>query len=321
MPSVTPLRVAVLDDFQDVARSLADWSGLEPRATTTFFNDNVTGDALLARLLPFDVIMLIRERTKLPASLIARLPNLKLVVTAGMRNLGIDLPACRARKIPVCGTDTGSSSTAELAFAMLLALSRNIVIEDRALREGRWQTRMGRAVKGSTLGVLGLGRLGTQMAGYGRAFGMDVIAWSQNLTPKDAAAGGAVFVEKDELFRRSDFISLHVVLSERTRHVVGAADLARMKPSACLINTSRSGLVDEAALIAALKDGRIAGAALDVFDVEPLPHDAPILSAPNTLLTPHLGYASRDSYKIYFSQAVEDIAAWLDGKPIRELTA
>ncbi|MGJ5068154.1 D-2-hydroxyacid dehydrogenase family protein [Bradyrhizobium oligotrophicum] len=321
MPAVTPVRVAVLDDFQNVAHSLADWSSLEPRATTTFFNDNVTGDALLARLLPFDVIMLIRERTKLPASLVAGLPNLKLVVTAGMRNLGIDVAACEARGIPVCGTETGSSSTAELAFGMLLVLSRNIVVEDRALREGRWQTRMGYAVKGLTLGILGLGRLGAQMAGYGRAFGMDVIAWSQNLTPTDAAAGGAAFVEKDELFRRADFISLHVVLSARTRNIVGAAELARMKPSACLINTSRAGLVDEAALIAALTDGRIAGAALDVFDVEPLPRDAPILSAPNTLLTPHLGYASRDSYRTYFSQAVEDIAAWLDGKPIRVLSA
>ena len=311
------MRVAVLDDFQDVARTFADWGRLEPRAKTTIFTDNVTGEALADRLQPFDAIMLIRERTKLPRALVERLPNLKLVVTAGARNLGIDLAACRERGILVCGTETGSSTTAELAFGMLLAQSRHIVHEDRALREGRWQTRLGFGVEGKTLGIAGLGRLGAQMAGYAKAFGMDVIAWSQNLTEARAAEHGATRVDKAELFKRSDFISLHLILGERTRGVVGAAELALMKPSAFLINTSRSGLLDEAALIAALEQGRIAGAALDVYDVEPLPKDAPILRAPNTILTPHLGYATRDSYEVYFPQAVEDVEAWLDGKPIR----
>ena len=313
------IRVAVLDDFQDVARSFADWGSLEPRAVTTVFADNVTGEALVQRLQPFDVITLIRERTKLPRALIGRLPNLKLVVTAGMRNLGIDLAACTERGIVVCGTDTGSNPTAELAFGMLLALSRHVVAEDRALREGHWQTRLGFGVKGTTLGILGLGRLGSQMAGYARAFGMNVIAWSQNLTDARAAEAGARRVDKAELFARADFVSLHLILSERTRGVVGAAEVALMKPSAFLINTSRAGLVDEAALIGALERGQIAGAALDVYEVEPLPPDAAVRRAPNTILTPHLGYATRDSYRVYFPHAVEDIAAWLDGKPIRSL--
>jgi phosphoglycerate dehydrogenase-like enzyme len=235
-----------------------------------------------------------------------------------MRNLGIDIPACRARGIVVCGTDTGSSATAELAFGMLLALSRNMAAEEASLRAGRWQTlRLGFGVKGLTLGVLGLGRLGTAMAGYARAFGMDVLAWSQNLTDEQARAGGARRVEKTELLARADFVSLHLILSQRTRGVVGAAELALMKPTAFLINTSRAGLIDEGALIAALKEGRIAGAALDVYNEEPLPADAPILAAPNTLLTPHLGYATRESYAVYFPQAVENVEAWLAGRPVR----
>ncbi len=316
------LKIAVLDDFQNVALRLGDWHRLQPRGEVTVFTDNVTGDALFERLQSYDVVMVIRERTKFPKALIDRLPRLKLLVTAGMRNLGIDMEACKARGITVCGTDTGSSPTAELAFGMLLGLSRNINAEEASLRAGKWQTdRIGFGVKGATLGIAGLGRLGSQMAGYGRAFGMDVIAWSQNLTAEKAAAGGALLVSKAELFQKSDFISLHLILSPRTQGVVGAAEIAAMKKSAFLINTSRAGLLDEASLIAALKEGRIAGAALDVFNDEPLPVDAAIQSAPNTLLTPHLGYATRDSYELYFPHCIEDIEGWLDGKPVRVLSA
>ncbi len=316
-----PIKVAVIDDFQHVAGSLGDWGRLKPGAETTIFTDNVTEKALVDRLAPFDVVMVIRERTKFPRELIDKLPNLKLLITAGMRNLGIDLDACRARGVVVCGTDTGSSPTSELAFGMLLALSRNIAAEQDSLRAGGWQTpRLGFGVKGLTLGILGLGRLGAIMAGYGRAFGMNVIAWSQNLTAEQAAAAGARRVEKPELFAQSDFVSLHLILSERSRGILGAPELAQMKPGGFLINTSRAGLIDEAALIAALKEGRIAGAALDVYEREPLPADAAILSAPNTLLTPHLGYATRETYEIYFPQAVEDIEAWLAGQPKRVIS-
>lgn len=316
----TPLKLAIIDDFQRCAAGLADWKRLASRVETTVFTDNVTGEALVRRLEPFDIVMVIRERTKFPRELIERLPRLRLLITAGMRNLGIDLEACKARGIVVTGTDTGSSPTSELAFGMLLALSRNLVGEQESLRSGRWQTeQLGYGVAGLTLGVVGLGRLGAKMAGYAQAFGMTVIAWSQNLTSEKAAVIGVTSVTKDELFARSDFVSLHLILSERTRRIVGAADLARMKPTACLINTSRSGLIDEAALIAALKERRIGGAALDVYETEPLPLDAPILSAPNTLLTPHLGYATRETYETYFPQAVEDVEAWLAGKPVRVL--
>lgn len=314
----TPLKLAILDDFQKCAAAMGDWARLRPRVETTVFTDNVVGEALIERLAGFDIVMVIRERTKFPQAVVERLPRLKLLISAGMRNLGIDIPACKARGVVVCGTDTGSSATAELAFGMLLALSRNMPAEEASLRRGTWQTeRLGFGIKGLTLGIVGLGRLGTAMAGFGRAFGMDVIAWSQNLTPEKAQAAGALRVEKAELFGRSDFISLHLILGERTRGIVGAADLARMRPSAFLINTSRAGLVDEPALIAALAERRIAGAALDVFEAEPLPAGAAILSAPNTLLTPHLGYATRESYATYFPQAVENVQAWLAGTPTR----
>ena len=319
--SSKPVGIAILDDFQDVARSFADWGRLGPRAQVTFFNDHVTGEALVERLEAFEVVMAIRERTAFPRALIGRLPKLRLLVTAGMRNLGIDLAAARERGVVVCGTPTGSAPTAELAFGLVLALSRHIVAEDRALRDGRWQTRLGSGVAGATLGIVGLGRLGAQTAGYGRAFGMQTIAWSQNLTPARAAEHSCERVDKAELFARADFVSLHLILGERTRGVVGTAELAAMKPTAYLINTSRSRLIDEPALIAALTEHRIAGAALDVYGEEPLPPGAAILAAPNTILTPHLGYATRESYEAYFPGAVEDIEAWLAGAPIRVLTA
>jgi phosphoglycerate dehydrogenase-like enzyme len=251
---------------------------------------------------------------------VERLPRLKLLVTAGSRNLGIDLAACHDHGVLVCGTEAGSSPTAELAWGLILALARHIAEEDAALRSGRWQSTIGFALQDKVLGVLGLGRLGSQMARIGRAFGMNVIAWSQNLTAERAAEAGAMRVEKPDLFRMADVLTIHLLLSERTRGLVGHDEIALMKPSAILVNTARAAIVDEQALTAALIGGRLAGAGLDVYSREPLPPDAPILKAPNTVLTPHLGYVTRETYGIYFPQALEDVEAWLKGAPIRVIT-
>ncbi len=314
------VRVAILDDFADAARRMADWSRLDGRAELTVFTDNVTGPALLDRLLPFDAVVAIRERTRFPRALVERLPLLRLIATTGMRNLGIDLDACAEHGVTVCGTEGSGTPTAELAVALVLALSRNVVAEDAGLRAGRWQSaRVGGVVRGRTLGLVGLGKLGAEVARLARALGMTTIAWSPHLTPERAAAAGCEAVGRRALFARADHVSLHLVLSEATRGVVGASEIGAMRPDACLVNTARAGLVDEPALIAALVAGRIAGAALDVFDVEPLPADAPILRAPNTILTPHLGYATRDSFEGYFPQSVENVLAWLDGRPVRRL--
>ena len=315
------ISIAILDDFQNAARSMAQWERLRGRASLTVFNDHVTGEALAQRLQVFDVVMLIRERTPMPRALLARLPRLKLLVTAGWRNRAIDLAACKERGVLVCGTEAGSHSTVELAWGLILALARHIPAEDRALRAGRWQTSLGFSLRGKTLGVLGLGRLGAEVVRIGLAFGMQVIAWSQNLTPEHTASVGARWVDKPTLFAAADVLTIHLVLSERTRGLVGPAELARMKPAAVLVNTSRAGIVDTDALVHALERKTIAGAGLDVYDVEPLPADAPILKAPNTVLTPHLGYVTRDSYRIYFGQALEDIEAWLNGSPIRVMEA
>ena len=314
------IKIAVLDDFQDAARHYDSWQRLAPRAAPVFFTDNVTGDQLVERLRPFEVAVAIRERTPFRRDLLDRLPNLRMIATTGMRNLGIDVAACTERGIPVSGTEGSGAPTAELAFALILALSRNIVAEDRSLRAGHWQTRqVGSVVKGRTLGLVGVGKLGAEIAGMARAFGMQVIGWSPNLTPERAAAAGVRAVDKATLFATSDYISLHLVLSDRSRGIVGADDIGRMQRRACLINTSRAGLVDEPALVAALTEGRIAGAGLDVFDQEPIAPNAAILSAPNTILTPHLGYATRENFDSYFPQVVEAIEAWLDGSPIRLL--
>jgi phosphoglycerate dehydrogenase-like enzyme len=318
---MTKMSVAVLDDFQNVVRKLADWGRLPPHVSVAIFNDHVDGEELVRRLTPFNVLVLTRERTQLPRTLIERLPNLKLVVTAGMRNLGIDMATCRERGIPVCGTDSGSTPTAELAWGLIIALARRIPMEDRALREGVWQTPItGVGLRDKVLGIVGLGRLGREMARVGQAFGMKIVAWSQNLTPERAAEGGATRVDKAELFRVSDIVTVHLLMSERSRGIVGRAEIALMKPTAIIVNTSRAAIVDETALIEALHAGKIAGAGLDVYSREPLPPDAPILKAPNTVLTPHLGYAVQDSYEIYYSQALEDIEAWLAGKPVRVIS-
>lgn len=309
-------RIAVLDDYQGVALSLADWGSLG--VPVDVFRDTIKDlDALVARLAPYDCIVLMRERTPFPRALIERLPNLRLLVTTAGRNLSVDADALRERGIIFCGTGGALSQTAELTWGLILAVVRQIPAQDRSLREGHWQTAMGEGLEGRTLGIIGLGKQGQRVAKVALAFGMRVIAWSQNLTDEAARAAGAERVSKEALLQEADVVTLHLVLSERSRHTIGAAEIALMKPGAFLVNTSRGPLVDSAALEAALREKRIAGAALDVFDDEPLPAGAPIASLPNTVLTPHLGYVTRGNLTTFYQGAVEDIAAYLAGSPIR----
>jgi phosphoglycerate dehydrogenase-like enzyme len=275
--------------------------------------------ALARRLHAFDCVVLMRERTPFPRELIDKLPNLRLLITPGQRNASIDVAAATERKVQVCGTDMLPYPTAELAWGLILALFRHIPAEDRAVRAGRWQTTLGLGVKGKTLGLIGLGKLGAQVAHIGKAFGMDVIAWSQNLTAERAAEAGAALVGKDDLFARADVVSIHLVLGPRSRGLVGAAELRRMKPTAFLVNTSRAPIVDEAALIAALSERRIAGAGLDVFEPEPLAKDHPLLKLDNTVITPHLGYVTEENYRLAYGQVLEAIRAFIDGKVLRPL--
>jgi phosphoglycerate dehydrogenase-like enzyme len=313
--------VAVLDDYQGVAAGLADWGSLPDGTDVTFFSDHLDDeDALVDRLESYDVLVLMRERTPLRRPLIPRLPRLRLVVTTGMRNASIDLDAAREHGVVVCGTPGGTPGTVELAWALILAVVRHLRAEDARMRAGGWQHTLGTDLGGAVLGLLGLGRLGRAMVPVARAFGMDVIAWSQNLTDETAAEGGTVRVDKDELFARSDVLSVHLVLSDRTRGLVGAAELGLMKPTAFLVNTSRGPIVDEAALVEALRTGRIAGAGLDVYDQEPLPAGHPLLSAPNTVLTPHIGFVTRGTYGAWYPEAVDAIAAYLSGAPVHVLT-
>jgi phosphoglycerate dehydrogenase-like enzyme len=314
------MRVAILDDYQGVALRMADWRSLHPAAEVQAFTDHLDDlEALAARLRPFQAVVLMRERTPFPRALFERLDGLRLLVTAGMRNASIDLAAATERRVQVSGTDMLPYPTAELTWGLILALFRHIPAEDRAARQGRWQTTLGLGLRGKTLGLVGLGKLGGQVAQVGRAFGMEVIAWSQNLTAERAAEVGARLVAKDELFAGADVVSIHLVLSARTRALVGAAELGRMKPTAFLVNTSRGPILDEAALLAALRARRIAGAALDVFEPEPLPADHPLLALDNTVITPHLGYVTEEGYRLVYGQAVEDIRAFLDGKALRPL--
>lgn len=314
------MKIAVLDDYQNVARDMADWSGLQARHQITFFHDIYEGpEGFAKRLAPYEVVCLMRERSPFRADLIAKLPNLKLVVTAGMRNAAIDLDACKARGIPVVGTQNSAQATPELVWGMMLAMARNIHIEDQRMRQGNWITTLGTDLQGKTLGILGLGRLGRKMAQIGRVFDMEVIAWSHNLTADSAAEAGATRVGKEALFRQSDFLTIHYKLGERSRLLVGAAELALMKPTAYLVNASRGPIVDTKALIETLTAGRIAGAGIDVYDSEPLAPDHPIRNCPRTLLTPHLGYVTDGVYRSFYSQMVEDIAAWEKGAPIRVL--
>ena len=315
------LRIAVLDDYQRVAAGFADWRALEPHEVT-FLHEHLGGpDAVAGALAPFDVVVAMRERTPFPAGLLARLPRLRLLVTTGMRNASIDLDAAASRGVTVCGTETTPGSTVEHTWALILALARHVPEEDASLRAGGWQRTVGTTLAGSTLGVLGLGRIGAAVAGIGLAFGMRVVAWSANLTAGRAREAGAELVDRETLFRDADVLTVHLVLSERTRGLVGAAELALLKPTALLVNTSRGPIVDEAALLAALESGALGGAALDVYDVEPLPAGHPLRRAPRTVLTPHLGYVTGATYRVFYEQAVEDVAAWLAGAPVRVLAA
>jgi len=313
-------RVALLDDYQGVALSMADWKSLPAGTEVVAFKDHLADEGALApRLADFDIIMVLRERTPFPRTLLERLPKLKLLITAGMRNASIDMKAAAERGVLVCGTSGLPYPTAELAWGLILSLVRRIPAEDRATREGRWQTSLGLGLNGKTLGVLGLGTLGSRVARVGRALEMKVLAWSQNLTAERAAAEDAMLVAKDDLLAHSDVVSIHLVLSERTRGLIGARELGLMKRSAYLVNTSRGPIVDEAALIRALGDGTIAGAGLDVFDEEPLPPDHPFRRLASAVITPHLGYVTEETYRVFYGQAVEDIKAYLDGTPLRVL--
>jgi phosphoglycerate dehydrogenase-like enzyme len=308
------VRIAVLDDYQNVALSLADWSALDERATATVFNDHLANsDAVIERLQPFDIICVMRERTPMTRAIIERLPKLRLIASTGSRNASIDVKAAEERGVQVVHTGYTSAPTIELTWALILASARNLIAENTSLRRGGWQQSVGDDMAGRTLGLLGLGNVGGAVAKIGNAFGMKVIAWSQNLMNERAAEVGAALVTKDELFQKADVLSIHLVLSDRTRGLVGAAELALMKPTARLINTSRGPIVVEADLVAALTDKTIAGAAIDVFDQEPLPLGHPFRSLPNLLATPHIGYVSRGLYARFYQDTVANIRRWLDG--------
>jgi phosphoglycerate dehydrogenase-like enzyme len=308
------VRIAILDDYQNVALSLADWSALDERATVTVFNDHLAdSNAIVERLQPFDIVCVMRERTPMTRAIIERLPKLRLIASTGSRNASIDLKAAE-RGVNVVHTGYTSTPTIELTWGLILASARNLVAENTSLRYGGWQQSVGDDMDGRTLGLLGLGNVGGAVARIGNAFGMKVIAWSQNLTSERAAEVGAALVSKDKLFRDADMVSIHLVLSGRTRGLVGAAELGLMKPTARLVNTSRGPIVVEADLVAALKDKKIAGAAIDVFDTEPLPLGHPFRNLPNLLATPHIGYVSRGLYERFYQDTVANIRRWLDSQ-------
>jgi phosphoglycerate dehydrogenase-like enzyme len=328
------MRVAILDDYQQVALASADWSAVRERAEIYVFTAHIARtEALVSALEPFDVIVAMRERTPFDAERLGQLPQLKLLVTTGMSNASIDLEAAAAHGITVCGTGGIGSSTAELTWGLILALVRHIPAEDRRMKlaggaggaalgvGGAWQQTVGTGLDGKRLGVVGLGHQGLRVASIGQAFGMHVVAWSQNLDPAHAEQHGVKAVGKQELFASCDVVTLHYKHSERSEGLVGADELALMKPSAYLVNTSRGPVVDSAALLAALKSGSIAGAALDVYDIEPLPLSSPLRTAPNVVLTPHLGYVTEEAYRVFYGEAAEDIVAFASGSPIRVLTA
>ncbi|MGQ7844774.1 D-2-hydroxyacid dehydrogenase family protein [Granulosicoccus sp. 3-233] len=314
-------RIAILDDYKNASRTSAAWESLA-RTEVTVFNEHIAGeDALAEALAPFQIIVIMRERSPFPKTLLDRLPELELLITAGMRNLSVDMEAARQNGVTVCGTQMMRNAPFELTWALIMAIIRQIPAENASMHAGGWHESIGIGLKGKTLGILGLGRLGSEIAGIGNAFGMRVIAWSQNLTPERAAEAGVTHVEKDELFTQSDVLSIHLLLSDRTRGMVGARELSLMKRSAYLVNTARGPIVDERALIDVLQNRQIAGAALDVFDVEPLPTDHPLRALDNTVLTGHVGYTIEELYPLVYGQAVEDIAQWLDGNPVRVLNA
>jgi D-3-phosphoglycerate dehydrogenase len=316
------VRCAILDDYQNVALKIGDWSKLKGDVDFKVFNAHLGGpDKVIAALQDFAIVVAMRERTGFPKQVIEALPNLKLLITTGARNASIDTEAAKARGVTVCGTGSFGSPTSGIAIGLMLELTRHIGYENARLHAGApWQTTIGPDLEGMTLGVLGLGKLGTRTATIAKAFGMKVIAWSQNLTPEKCQEVGVGYVSKEDLFRQADFITIHVVLSARSRGLVGAKEFGLMKPSAFIINTSRGPIIDEAAMLAALREKKIAGAGLDVFDIEPLPLDHPLRKMDNVVLTPHLGYVSEQNYKHYFAGVVEDIRGFLDGKPVRVLS-
>jgi phosphoglycerate dehydrogenase-like enzyme len=321
------MRLSILDDYQGVALDMADWSPVRARGIEIAVERFPFADAedVVRSLADSEIVAAMRERTAFPKGIVDRLPKLKLLITTGMRNASFDMAALRDRGVTVCGTGGpvgapgggGNEDTAELAWGLILGAARRIAEDHQFMRLGGWQTRIGHRVAGKTLGLLGLGRLGSGVARVGLAFGMKAIAWSQNLTAEKAAAQGVERVEKDELFRRSDILSVHLVLSDRSRGLVGAREIGLMKPSAILVNTSRGPICDTAAIIEALKSGRLAYAGFDVYDREPLPINHPLRTAPNVLLTPHIGYVTDENYRSSYPQIVEDIVGFLDGKPVR----
>jgi phosphoglycerate dehydrogenase-like enzyme len=315
-----PVQIAVIDDWQDVARNAVDWSALDSVGEVSFLHDYPTDTSSLAeRLAGFEVICVMRERTRFDEDLLRRLPKLKLLVTGGMRNAALDLKTAAALGIQVSGTDSYKHAAPELTWALIMAATRNLVVEANALRAGQWQQGLGGDLHGKTLAILGLGSIGQRVAQFGQVFGMRVIAWSENLTAERAAQVGVTRVSKQELFEQADVLSVHLVLSERSRGLVDAQALGWMKPSALLVNTARGPIVDEAALIKALQKQRLAGAALDVFEQEPLPAHHPFRTLDNVLATPHVGYVSQQNYRLFFLQMIEDIQAWSAGAPIRLL--
>ncbi len=314
------LQIAVIDDWQNVASGVVDWSVLDPVGQVHFLHDYPADTAtLIERLKGFEVICVMRERTPFDKALLEGLPALKLLVTGGMRNAAIDIAAAKALGIQVCGTDSYKQAAPELTWALIMASTRNLLAEANSLRAGNWQVGLGGDLYGQTLGILGLGSIGQKVAQFAQVFGMRVIAWSENLTPERAAEAGVTWVSKQALFEQADILTVHLVLSERSRGLVDAQALGWMKPGARLVNTARGPIVDEAALVQALQSGRLAGAALDVFAEEPLPLDHPFRRLPNVLATPHVGYVSEQNYRQFYRQMIEDIQAWAAGAPIRSL--
>jgi phosphoglycerate dehydrogenase-like enzyme len=318
MQNDKPVQVAILDDYQGVALQSADWSPLQGKANITVFRDHLSDSAaLVERLKPFDVVCVMRERTPLTRAILEQLPNLKLIASTAFRNASIDMAAAKERGITVCKTGYSAHGAIELTWALILAILRNIPAEVASLRTGQWQVSVGGDLEGKIIGLVGLGNIGARIAKIALAFGMKVIAWSQNLTRESAEKHGALLVSKEELFRTADIVTIHLVLSPRSKGIVGASELGLMKPTAFLVNTSRGPLVDENALIGALQNRSIAGAALDVYDTEPLPASHPFRTLDRLLATPHIGFVTNETYKIFYRDTVENIAAWLSGAPVR----
>jgi len=315
------MKIAILDDYQQVAEHFADWEKVKDRCELKVFNEPFDDeDHAIENLLDFDALIIMRERTPITTKLLNACSNLKLIITSGMRNKSIDLETCKQKNITVCGTDMHPNPTAELTWALILGLARNLREETENMYQGYWQTTLGTELKGKTLGVIGLGKQGTQVTNIAKAFGMEVIAWSENLKIADAQAKGALAVSKEDLLERSDFITIHLVLSERTKHIIKYEDICKMKTTAYLINTSRGEIIHEEDLAKALEENKIAGAGIDVYSTEPLPADHKLRFLPNALLLPHLGYVTKENYSLMYEQMLEDLEAYFDNNPIRVLT-